>query len=147
MKRFSFRLEKILRYRAHREKTALRELFNARHELLRRKEAVKRLSARRMEITRQCSREGFRGMDVPRYQIYRSFLQRLDKDLEEADDGVKKGKEKVKAQELTLREESIRKKSLESLKDLKLKRYLEAFERETQKELDEIVLMRKGRIR
>lgn len=144
MKPFSFRLDSILNYRDYLEKRAQRDLFNARNEYIKRVKAVKRLAKERVEIARRCRDEGFRGIDVPLYQIYMSFLQRLDHDIERAHMSLKKGEEKVKAQEAVLKKESIKKKTLELLKDSQLKRRLERLEREEQKQMDELVIIRRG---
>ncbi|UCH00544.1 MAG: flagellar export protein FliJ [Deltaproteobacteria bacterium] len=144
MKPFSFRLDSILNYRDYLEKRAQRDLFNARNEYMERVKAVKRLAKERVEIARRCRDEGFRGIDVPLYQIYISFLQRLEHDIERAHMSLKKGEEKVKAQEAVLKKESIKKKTLELLKDLQLKRRLERLEREEQKQMDELVIIRRG---
>ena len=144
MKPFSFRLDSILNYRDYLEKRAQRDLFNARNEYIKRLKAVKRLAKERGEIARRCRDEGFRGIDVPLYQIYISFLQRLEHDIERAHMSLKKGEEKVKAQEAVLKKESIKKKTLELLKDLQLKRRLERLEREEQKQMDELVIIRRG---
>ena len=144
MRPFSFRLDSILNYRDFLEKRAQRDLFSARNEYIERVKAVKRLAQERVEIATRCRDEGFRGIDVPLYQIYISFLQGLDHDIEGAHISLKKGEEKVKAQEAVLKKESIKKKMLELLKDLQLKRYLERLEREEQKEMDELVIIRRG---
>jgi len=109
-----------------------------------REKTVKRLAEKRREIARKRSDEGFRGIDVSLYQIYRSFLQKLDQDLENAHMSVKEGKEKVEAQQAVLKKESIKKRTLEILRDLQLRRHLEGVEREEQKVLDELVIIRKG---
>lgn len=57
---------------------------------------------------------------------------------------IKKAEEKVKAQEVALRKESIKKKTLELLKELQLKRYLEGVDKEEQKVVDELVIIRRG---
>jgi len=144
MKQFSFRLDYILNYRNYLEKSAQRDLFNARNEYMGWEGEIERLDQERMKIAKKCSEEGFKGMDVPLYQIYRSFLQMLHHDLERAHISLKKAEEEVKAQEAVLEKESIKKKTLEALKDLQLKKYMERLEREEQKAIDELVLIRKG---
>ena len=84
MKRFSFRLDRLLHYRKYLEKQAQKNLYSARREALSREKALKRLVERRMATERKCRDEGFRGMDVPLYRIYQSFLQKSNDDLETA---------------------------------------------------------------
>lgn len=144
MRPFSFRLGSILNYRNYLEKRAQIDVFSSRNEYTGREREIKRLAEKRMEIARGCRDEGFRGVDVPLYRIYRSFLEKLDHDLEGARISLKKAEEEVKAKESVLKKESIKKKTLEILKDLQLKRYLERLEREEQKAMDELVIIRRG---
>jgi flagellar export protein FliJ len=143
MKKFSFRLDRVLGYRKHMVKRAQRDLFRARREYARREHTVQRLTGRRREIARACSQEGLRGIYVAQYQIYRSFLQKLDHDLDEAQWSLKKEEKEVKAQEVRLTSESIKKKSLEALKDSQMDHYMRCLGREEQKNLDELVVMRR----
>jgi flagellar export protein FliJ len=144
MKPFSFRLDSILRYRDYLEKRAQRDLFSAKNEYMEKVKAVKRLAKEKVETGRRCKDEGFKGIDVALYQIYLSFMQGLDNDIEGAHISIKKAEGKVKAQEVALRKESIKKKTLELLKGLQLKRYLEGLDKEEQKVVDELVILRKG---
>jgi flagellar export protein FliJ len=144
MRPFSFRLDSILRYRDYLEKRAQRDLFSAKNEYIERVTAAKRLAEERVETARRCKDGGFKGIDVALYQIYLSFMQGLDNDIERAYISIKKAEGKVKAQEVALRKESIKKKTLELLKELQLKRYLEGLDKEEQKVVDELVIIRKG---
>ncbi len=144
MKPFSFRLDSILSYRDYLEKRARKDLFNARNEYIGKEREIKRLVKKRMEISKRCSDEGSRGIDVRLYQIYRSFLQSLNHDLERTHISLKKAGEKVKTQEAVLKKESIKKKMLVVLKDLQLKKYMQRLVRKEQKVMDELVIIRKG---
>jgi len=143
MKLFSFRLDSILNYRNYLEKRAQRNLVNAINEYIGWEREIDRLSKRRIEIARKCSDEGFRGMDVPKYHMYRSFLQKVNDDLERANMCLKRTEEKIKEKKAVLKGESIKKKTLETLKDLQLKKYMHRLETEEQKTIDELVIMRK----
>ena len=65
-------------------------------------------------------------------------------DLESARTLLKQEKENVITKKAILANESIKKKSLETLKDLKHNKYIELSEREDQKVLDEIVITGRG---
>ena len=97
-----------------------------------------------MGLAKECSDETFKGIDVPSYRLFISFLQSLNQDLERAHMSVKQGEEKVRAQQEILKGKSIEKKSLEILKDLQFKKYKLTRERADQKEIDELVIMRRG---
>jgi flagellar export protein FliJ len=144
MKPFTFRLDKILGYRKHLNKIAQIDLFNAKNECIRREKEVKRLYEKRKEIAKSCGEEGIKGIDVPRYKIYQAYLYKIMHDLELAHTCLKKEKENVTAKKTILANESIKKKTLEALKDSQYYKYLELSEREDQKTLDEIVITGKG---
>jgi len=143
MKPFSFRLDSILNYRNYLEKKARRNLANAINEYIGWEKEIDRLSKKRIEIARKCSDEGFRGMDVPKYHLYRSFLQKVNDDLGRANMSLEKTEEKIKKKKAVLKGESIKKKTLETLKDLQLKKYMHRLETEEQKTIDELVIMRR----
>jgi len=145
MKPFTFRLDKILDYRKYLCKMAQINLFNARNECIRREKEVKRLSEEKIEITKSCIDEGVKGIDVPRYKIYLAYLYKIEHELESAHTLLKQEKKNVITKEAVLTNESIKKKSLETLKDLKHHKYIELSEREDQKVLDEIVITGRGR--
>ena len=140
MKSFKFRLDKILDYRKYLTKVAQIELFKAEKECIRREKQVKRLSEERQELTKSCIEEGVKGIDVPRYRIYQAYLYKIEHDLESARIFLKQEKENVITKKTILTNKSIKKKSLETLKELKHDRYIELSEREDQKVLDEIVI-------
>jgi flagellar FliJ protein len=145
MKPYSFRLNKILDYRKYLRKRAQIDMFNARNECQKREKEVLKLIEKREEISEERSEEETKGMSVPVYQIFQAFLQKIDCDLEEAHRRFNEGKEKVVVKEAILKQASIKKKTLETLKDLQHKKYIETLGREEQKILDEIVITGKGR--
>lgn len=145
MKPYSFRLNKILDYRKYLRKRAQIDVFNARNECQKREKEVLRLVEQKVEISEECSEEETKGMYVPVYQIFQTFMQKVDYDLKEAHLRLNEGKEKVMVKETILKIASIKKKTLETLKDLQHKKYMENLGREEQKILDEIVITGKGR--
>jgi len=145
MKPYFFRLNKILDYRKYLRKRAQIDVFNARNECQKREKDVIRLAEQREEISEECNEEETKGMSVPVYQIFKTYLKKLDCDLEEAHLRLNEGKEQVMVKEAMLKQASIKKKTLETLKDLQYKKYMETLGREEQKILDEIVITGKGR--
>jgi len=144
VKKFYFRLDSVLGYRRHLEKKAQRDLVNAHNEQARRKKMAKELRNKRDDISKECSDETFKGIDVSSYRLYTSFLQSLNQDLERAHTSLKQGEERVRDQQEILERKSIEKKSLEILKELQFKDYRRARERSEQKAVDELVIMRRG---
>lgn len=145
MKSYSFRLNKILDYRKYLRKRAQIDVFNARIECQKREKELLSLVDQRAEISEECSEEETKGMSVPVYQIFQSFMKKIDYDLKDAHLKLNEEKEKVMVKEAILKIASIKKKTLETLKDLQYKKYMETMRREEQKILDEIVITGKGR--
>jgi flagellar FliJ protein len=145
MKPYSFRLNKVLDYRKYLRKRAQIDVFNARNECQKRENEVLKLAEQRTEISEERSEEETRGMSVPVYQIFQAFLKKVDRDLEMAHHRLNEEKENVMLKEAILKQAAIKKKTLETLKDLQHKEYMENLEREEQKILDEMVITGKGR--
>ena len=145
MKSYSFRLNKILDYRKYLRKRAQIDVFNARIECQKKEKELLGLVDQRAEISEECSEEETKGMSVPVYQIFQSFMKKIDYDLKDAHLKLNEEKEKMMVKEAILKQASIKKKTLETLKDLQYKKYMETMRREEQKILDEIVITGKGR--
>ncbi len=145
MKKFSFRLDRLLNYRKYLEKQAQKNLFNAKNEALKREKALDGLIQTRIETDKRCREEGAKGMDVSWYRIYRSFLEKSDHDVETARSRLQKGEARVKAKVAILEKKSVRKKTLEVLKDKQHKKYLHQLGKEEQKAMDELAVMGRKR--
>jgi flagellar export protein FliJ len=145
MKKFSFRLDRLLNYRRHLEKEAQKNLYNARNEALRREKMLERLVQGRHETERRCREERVKGMDVPWYRIYQAFLEKSDQDVELARNQVQKGEARVKAKVAILEKKSVRKKTLEVLKEMQYQKYLQQLGKEEQKAMDELAVMGRKR--
>ena len=144
MKTFSFRLDSILRYREYLEKKAMKNLFDARYEYQGLEREIERLAKKRSDTAGKCVDEGREGMDVSKYQAYLLYRQKLNHDLNEAGKRLAGADEKIKARKNMLKKESIKKKTLELFKDLQLEKYLKRVEKEEQKFLDDLVVVRRG---
>ncbi len=146
MKRFSFRLESVLRYRKNLEKQAQRDLYAARNAYMVKEKSIEELRENRTELCRVRSKKETQGIDVSLYQIYRLYLDRIDHSLDNAHRELEKIGEKIHARISALKAASIQKKTLETLKADQERTHLEHDEKEKQKALDELVIMRRGQI-
>jgi len=143
-KRFSFRLESVLDFRKDREKQAQRDLYSAQSEYAMKEHTIGQMKARKREMARVRSQEELRGIDVPRYQILRSFLRGIDHRLGRAHAELAKIGEKVASCVAALKGASVERKQLETLKAKRQEDYLDLIEKEDQKALDELILIRRG---
>jgi flagellar export protein FliJ len=145
VKPFFFRLDRIRRYRGYLEKKAQGDLAKARNEQRELEKEVNRLASERMELAKRCSDKVSTGMYVPLYMMYGSLLERLRSELEYAHGALKKAEDTVSSREAALLKESIKRKALETLRDVRYKRYTENLERDGQKLLDELVILTRER--
>ena len=143
MKRFSFRLEKVLRYRKYLEKKAQIKLINTINEYNMMENSVKMIAAKCKELSGECSDEKQKEMDVARYRLYCHYFQKLNDDQEAGNLALKKTEATVHLNRTLLKKESIKKKTLETLKEIQSCRYREISEKEEQKELDETAIIRR----
>lgn len=146
MKKFSFRLEKVLNYRKHLENKARIGLFEAVSDRRRKEESVKRIEALRREFSEKCDGEKRKEMDVFRYKLYHGYFRKLDNDRETADIELLHADWSVSRQRTVLKKESMKKKSLDRLKELQCLRYRDFSDKEEQKELDEAAIISKGEV-
>ena len=144
MKPFTFRLERMLHYRGYLERRAQIDLYNTKNAYKAQEGEIKELDQMKIELDQECRDEGARGMQVHLYQIYRFYINKLDMDLEKAHRRLKELGKQVKVKETVLKEETIRKKTLENLKDLQFDRFMQQLNKEEQKEMDEVVILRRG---
>ncbi len=140
MKPFSFRLERILKYRKYLEKKAQAGLIKVKNECAEKRESIKRVIEQRSKVADDRFDQGLKGIDVPRFQIYTSFLQKLNSDLESGHIEIRNTEQKVKAQETVVRNEMIKRKALETLKGRRFQTYLHETGQEEQVLLDELAI-------
>ena len=144
MKQFSFKFDKILNYRDYLEKKAIKDLMVLRTECMEKENQVEKLISKKSENIVQCKARAIRGMDAAMYKIYQVFTKKLDNDLDGAHKELQENRERVNAQEKILQQTSIKKKSLEVLKDFKLKNYTKILAQEEQKFMDEMAVIKNG---
>ena len=140
MRKFSFRLDRLLNYRKYLEKQAQKNLFHARHEALKREEALKQLVEERIETQKKYHEETSEGIDVSWYRIYQSFFRKSDHDLAMAHIRLQKGTERVKVKRADLEKKTVKKKTLEVLKEMQYRRYLHHLGEQEQKIMDELAV-------
>jgi flagellar FliJ protein len=140
MEKFSFRLDRLLKYRKYLEKQAQKHLFHARYEALKREEVLRRLMEKRLETERNYRKKTSEGMEVSWYRIYQTFFQKSDHDLETARIRLQKGNETVRVKRTDLEKKSVKKKTLEVLKEMQFRRYLLQLGKEDQKVMDELAV-------
>lgn len=144
MKKFSFRLEKVLTFRKHLETKAQIGLFEAVDERRRKEDAVKSIESVRRKFSGKCDEEKRDGMSVFRYRLYRDFLQKLNDDRKTADAELTQADLSVGRKRELLRKESMKKKALEKLKEIQGEKHRVLSDKEEQKDMDETAIISRG---
>lgn len=144
MKPFRFRLESVLKYRKFTEKKEMMRLMQlkaAREEI---KMSIGRLVSRRSELAQTCSRAGVDGAEAVVYRSYKSYLDALQGDIEAATAELREREHNVKEQEAVLKKETVKKKVLERLRELRLEDHCGEIAKLEQDYLDELVINQRG---
>ncbi len=142
MRRFSFRLESVLKYRKFLEKKAMMQLAELRQGYIAIENRIEQLNNTRLKVAANCRGAGFKGVDVPRYETYRSYLEKLRMNLEHAAEELKEQAASIQNQEVVLKSHVLKRKTLEIHKESLLIAHREMAAKEEQKLLDEIVITR-----
>lgn len=103
---------------------------------------IVQLTSMRSRLAATCRGEGFEGVVVPRYENYRSYLEKLRLDLEQAVEELKKQATNIHDQEAVLKSQTLKRKVLETHKESLLQDHKQMTAKEEQKLLDEIVITR-----
>lgn len=129
-----------MQHRIFLEKKAQEKLARSMNEYQEKARLVKAMIAKRNEYADNCSAEKKSGMDGTRYRWYHLFFQKINADLEAADRILKKTDADILLNRKLLLRETIRKKTLEKLRKVRLEQYVMSCAREEQKALDETVI-------
>ena len=147
MKKFTFRLDKILDYRVYQELAAHKGVIEAKRERSKTERRMASLMKKRMDVSKECSAAGDAGIGVPKYRLYQTFLETLDYDLADAAVLLQRADQQVAEREKTLKQETIQRKMLETLKEMKKTDYFKTSVTQEQRDLDDMVISRKGQIK
>jgi flagellar protein FliJ len=144
MSKFTFRLESVLSWRKNLEKQAQRDLYTVRNAHMVKERTIQAMKTKREELCRARGLRESQGMDVSLYRIYRSYLDQMDCDIDQSHNELARIEEDIRMRRSALKSASIQKRTLETFKADQRKRHLEHDEKEKQKALDELVIMRRG---
>lgn len=137
MKKFTFRLERILHYKAEIEDQKRRDLSRLIDELTIQQNGLLRLTAERESYLKKYS-SLFKGkVDVEGLKTTRRFLDKLHRDLVAQAKKVIECERQVARAKADLLEAMRDRKKYENLREHKLKAYIKDSDRQEQKRLDE----------
>ena len=146
MKRFQFRLQKVLEYKEEIEKQRMHDLADAREELARQVERYERIQAVREENTVSLSRKASEKEIHPdEIQAHLRYQRKLEADLSEQNRRVAGAEAHTEKQRQILLEAAKERKTLETLKEQKLLTHRAESDRQERNFFDEVATMRHHR--
>jgi flagellar FliJ protein len=146
MKRFKFRLDPVIRYREYRERIAQIALARETQALVESENRISEMEQVRRYTASELDSEQKQGIEVDRHRVFTAYLQGLcDEIKSESEHLVEIGKRMREKQE-AVKVETIKKKTLEWIKQTKYSKYLEWINRAEQKAADDLIGLKKHEI-
>jgi len=145
MKKFSFRLQSLLKYRQYLELVAKQEVARAQKDLKESELRILDLNEEGLRVARALDRVSAGGIRAIEFKSYRDYIDGVDDDMN------REVKRKITLENVlgkkqaALTKKSVDKKMLERLKKRKNREYLEEFLKGEQKSSDEISSLKKAR--
>lgn len=146
MKRFKFRLDPVIRYREYRERIAQIGLARETQALV---ESEKRISE--IEQARRCTvseldSEQKQGIEVDRHLIFTAYLQGLHDEIESERERLVEIDKRIREKQEAAKVETMKKKTLEWIKQTQYSKYLKWINRAEQKAADELIGLKKHEV-
>ena len=137
MKKFDFRLQKVMEYKEHKEKEKQRELAKAKDRLRSELERLLGLNQRQAFYHDHVRKINLDKMNLRELSLYQTYLQKLSQEILHQKCQVRTSEENVSESRKKLLESSKEKKTLETLRAKKFQAYRKEMDRTEQKEIDE----------
>jgi len=144
MKKFSFKLDSVLKYREHQEKTAQIDLSDARKAWLEAQNLIEELVGEKEKILAQLRIDAMEGMAASWYMECQNYARQLDDKLALARNDLENHNRILEEKRVFLKKEYMRKEALGTLKILYKEKHEKWVEMEDQKSLDEMILIKRG---
>ncbi len=124
------------------EQIALMELAKAKRERVHTEEKIQGMIETKREVLRDLAFSQARGIKAGRHRIYSAYLEGLGVQIETENDRLVEIDKTISHRHEVADGERIRKETLELLREIERKKYLEMIETAQQKEADEVVALR-----
>ncbi|GAB6144577.1 flagellar export protein FliJ [Desulfocicer niacini] len=144
MKKFSFKLDSVLKYRQHQEEKARRDLTDATNAWVETREVCDGLVEKKEKLLDQLRIDAMEGMAASWYMACQNYVRQLDDELEQAHNRLENQNRIVEDHRESLKKQYMAKESLDSLKSIYAQNHKTLVEQEEQKLMDEMILMKRG---
>ena len=146
MKRFKFRLDPVIRYREYQERIAQIGLARETQALVESKNRISEMKQTRRYTATELDSEQKRGIEVDRHRVFTAYLQGLRDEIESESGRLVEIGKRMREKQEAVKAETIKKKTLEWIKQTKYSKYLERMNRAEQKAADELIGLKKHEI-
>ncbi len=145
MKKFQFRLESLLRFRAFGERMAQIAVAGAQLNIRECEASIKQSEKDLVFTAKKLDTEMSSGIDANRYQWYTSYIAGIETFLEAERKRLEKLLKILVEKQKKLAQKSMEKKVMGNLKDRKKEEYYSDMVKSIQKETDDTIIIRKAR--
>jgi flagellar FliJ protein len=142
MKKFAFRLETLLHYRKNLEEKEQAVLFQLFSRLQRESTHLQDLQEKHQETLEELTQMRAEGAVYGETTWFYLYLDRLRFEMRRSSERIRQLEQDIQEQKAVLVEASKKKKILDSLKTKEKKAFISALDKQEQKAVDEIVVIR-----
>jgi flagellar FliJ protein len=146
MKRFKFRLDPVIRYREYRERIAQIGLARETQALVERKNRISEIEQARRCTVSELDSEQKQGIEVDRHLIFTAYLQGLHDEIESERERLVEIDKRIREKQEAAKVETMKKKTLEWIKQTQYSKHLKWINRAEQKAADELIGLKKHEV-
>jgi len=146
MKRFKFRLDPVIRYREYRERIAQIGLARETQALVESKNRISEIEQARRYTVSELDSEQKQGIEVDRHLIFTAYLQGLRDEIESERERLVEIDKRIREKQEAAKVETMKKKTLEWIKQIQYSKHLKWINRAEQKAADELIGLKKHEV-
>ena len=146
MKRFKFRLDPVIRYREYRERIAKIGLARETQALVESKNRISEIEQARRYTAIELDSEQKQGIEVDRHMVFTDYLQGLRDEIASERERLVEIDKRIREKQEAAKVETMKKKTLEWIKQNQYSKYLKCINRAEQKASDELSGLKKHEI-
>jgi flagellar FliJ protein len=146
MKRFKFRLDPVIRYREYRERIAQIGLARETQALVESKNRIYEIEQARQYTVSELDSEQKQGIEVDRHLIFTAYLQGLHDEIESERERLVEIDKRIREKQEAAKVETMKKKTLEWIKQTQYSKHLKWINRAEQKAADELIGLKKHEV-
>lgn len=146
MKRFKFRLDPVIRYREYRERIAQIGLAREAQALIESKNRISDMEHTWRHTAGELDSEQKQGIEADRHRVFTAYLQGLRDEIESESERLDEIGKRIREKQEAVKAETIKKKTLEWIKQNQYSKYFKGINRAEQKEADELAGLKKNEV-